>query len=314
LNSVFYHRYRGEEEQARAFEQEFLRFSADTGAGWALTAQLRWFSLLAYCLTSDFMALRYMNDKLESLVENDGLEGLTPFMFLGRGFTSLHQGRSQESETIFNGLLRMPLIQENIILKQIVLVGLSRAMLAHEAKKEAALVAGLAKSCALIPRAWWGSITVYVICQLAIIEGILQGPGRAIKLMNQFRLHANSNPLLLGSFHEARAVVAMLLGDAEEACRQWQLTEQWFSMTHNPTLLERAKALGKEIQGVPTPLHDKFWDERQEEINSQGPLSRLENGERLSQRKTVNISPSNLSTDRTVVALAPETLFFSGGD
>lgn len=244
LVRVLYHRLRGEEDLARAVESRVELSFVQLGSMWMFESQLPWISSFAYAITRDVLGLRRCIEKLDGLCKAGYDFG--PFLDIARGEYYRERGQLDAAHTALTRALAA-LREEELFRRQRTLTALADVLLAQGRPAEAQRLADQAVALSLGPDAV--HITWRIRCgRIAALALAAQGDVAAAaqridKLIDE--VARVQSPTMSGSLSEARARLALLLGDRESYARHLAETERWFRPTRNPALVARCERLAE---------------------------------------------------------------------
>jgi len=245
LGRVLYHRQRGEEDRARELEAEAQLLFVQIGSMWLWESQLKWFSALCFCATRDLPALKRSTHQLEQL-RAAGV-AVDPFLDLCRGTYVLERGQPQQARRIFSAVLGGAECQTNPLLRQATLNVLGQALLACGEVDQALAAAREGVSLGSDPRTSVIPLYVYNACNLALAESASGNhAGAALRLERMLRA-VDDNPLICGTLHEKRTIVALVAGDRAATAQHLELTDRWFRSSGNPALVARCEKIAAQV-------------------------------------------------------------------
>lgn len=232
---VVRHRYRGEEEKARALEVQMEPISIQLGA-WSLDLQRLLFAHPAYAMTHDVEGLKRSLDALERRVA-EGME-LSVRVAITRAEIHRERGEYDEALAILEPLLES-LDEDDHLFRQ---YGASAAAQTALEAYDYELAARLAQSCLddgadpavriLLP---------WLRCQrvLALAEDALgRSYDGAARLERAIAIAEEHDcPVLAGELHEARARIAFAMGDRLLFEVHRLKCGAWLRPTENPGLI-----------------------------------------------------------------------------
>lgn len=239
---LYFHRWRGEEEEALQIEAQVEVDFVKLGSMWILDSQRAWMSSMAYGLTRDVLGLRRSLEDLTRLV--DAGYRLEPFLELARGEYARERGELTASLSALQRGLSL-LEPEDSFRRFPLLAALAETHLAAQDLDRAAEVASQGFALASDPER--ASTPYRARCgrTLALVRAAraeLDEAGRSLESLLA-DVAGHDSPTLSGMLHEARARVALLANDriAYEAHRL--STDRCFRPTRNPALVARSDRL-----------------------------------------------------------------------
>jgi tetratricopeptide (TPR) repeat protein len=236
---VVYHRLRGEEELARAAEEELEPMLIQMGSEWQISSSLEIFSSLAYAFTRDVMGLRRLIQVLARRTEV-GIDR-SDYLALARGEYHRERGELEEAEEV----LREAAGTERYQVRVAVLAALAETLLARENFEEAMKVAQDCIDLSSAPKTLQFAYHMRaeaVFAQAMAHEGQVEEAAKRLDDAIKKSAHTGS-PALCGGLHEARARVASLAGDRLSYELHRIEVGKLFKPTRNPTLLARIDEL-----------------------------------------------------------------------
>lgn len=239
---IIYHRFRGEEEQARAIESDWdvLRFRA--GSMWGHESQQQWMSALAYGGTGDVLGLESKLDTVASLVEEG--YGLEAQLALAQAEHRRCRGEHEQAVPHFTRAYEA-LLQGDTFVRQIIFAAEAENWLALGELDRARATAERGVTLGRDPDS--GTLATRLRSERAWSLADAKA-GRLDEANTRLEralddAAALSSPVLSGSLHEAAAMVAVLADDPTRLHRHTVAAKQWFRGTKNPALVARAERL-----------------------------------------------------------------------
>jgi protein kinase-like protein/AAA ATPase-like protein len=242
MDRAFYHRLRGEEEQANTLLDDAESAYVQLGSAWIFESQLAWISSIAYGLNRDVLGLKNALVRLERLVRQ-GYD-LAVFVELARGEYLRERGDLEGSRSALGKALEGLRADD-----------LFRAQIAHGALAETELAAGDQDAAAASARR--GLLigadpgvrftAAYARCgrALALAEAGSGDAATAARRLDEL-IEASASrpsPSVSGALHEARARVALLAGDQPTYLHHARRADDLFRGTKNPALVARCERL-----------------------------------------------------------------------
>jgi tetratricopeptide (TPR) repeat protein len=239
---LFYHRFRGEEEQARAMEAKTELLFVQLGSMWLIQSQLPWVSGFAYAVTHDALGLKRCIEDLSRLCKAG--YRFEPFLEIARGEYYRERGRLDAAHAAISRALAM-LPEEELFRRQRALAALAEVLLSMgrfaDAKRTAEEAFALACDPEIVHVTWRMRCGRVVALALAANGEHAAAARRVDDLLREMD-HVQS-PSMSGALHETRAQIALLAGDRAAYERHLAETERWFRPTKNPALVARCERL-----------------------------------------------------------------------
>ena len=246
---ALFHRMRGEEVLAR--EHEALAESTFIGLGsaWILESQRVWASSLGHALGRDLLGLRRSIDAMVRLCD-EGYR-IEAHAELARGEYLRERGELEASLRAIDSAIALAPPEHGFI-EQAALSARAETLLAlgrpGEAIRAADACIALGADADTGRIAWrLRSARVRALAEAAL--GDQRGAAARLDALIEEARPIDS-PTLSGMLHEARARVALLLGDEQAYTTHRDATRRWFRGTRNPALVARADRL-VEAGGIP---------------------------------------------------------------
>jgi hypothetical protein len=240
LGRLLYHRARGEESKAQALEVEVKLLLVQMGSVWLWESLLCWVSALSYCGARDLTALKRSVAELEGWVAQ-GLR-LEPVVELCRGVYQYERGEVEAARRTFEELVAMPACRENLVFSLSasnayahVLNALGRPHEAHAATFHRD------------PEATIKPVEILAEANLAISRAMLGEVKRADRHLEELFSVARDSPIICGTLHEQRTLVALAMGEMDRVRHHLGETEYWFRITENPALVARYEKLAAKV-------------------------------------------------------------------
>jgi tetratricopeptide (TPR) repeat protein len=261
---LFYHRLRGEEEQARAIEARVELSFVQLGSMWIFESQLPWVSSFAYAITRDVMGLKRCIEKLDRLCKAG--YGFEVFLDIARGEYYRERGQLDAAHA---ALVRAigALSEEDLFRRQRALTAYAEVLLAQGRSVEAQRTAEEAFALALNPENV--HVTWRIRCGRVVALALAANGehGRAAQKLDELMRDVAfvKSPTMSGALHEARARLALLAGDRETYAHHLAEMERWFRPTRNAALVarcERLAAAGSGTSGAGADLGDESMTRR----------------------------------------------------
>jgi tetratricopeptide (TPR) repeat protein len=246
---LFYHRLRGEEEQARAIEARVELSFVQLGSMWIFESQLPWVSSFAYAITRDVMGLKRCIEKLDRLCKAG--YGFEVFLDIARGEYYRERGQLDAAHA---ALVRAigALSEEDLFRRQRALTAYAEVLLAQGRSVEAQRTAEEAFALALNPENV--HVTWRIRCGRVVALALAANGehGRAAQKLDELMRDVAfvKSPTMSGALHEARARLALLAGDRETYAHHLAEMERWFRPTRNAALVARCERLAAAGSGT----------------------------------------------------------------
>jgi tetratricopeptide (TPR) repeat protein len=242
LVRVFYHRLRGEEDLARAVERRVELSFVQLGSMWMFESQLPWVSSFAYAITRDVLGLKRCIEKLDALCKAG--YGFSPYLDIARGEYYRERGQLDAAHAALSRALAA-LPEEELFRRQRTLTALADVLLAQgrpaEAQRHADEAVALSLGADAVHITW--RIRCGRIAALALAaQGDHAGAARRLDQLLHDVARVRS-PTMSGALHEARARLALLMGDRDGYTHHLAETERCFRPTKNPALVARCDRL-----------------------------------------------------------------------
>ncbi|MEM7154280.1 MAG: AAA family ATPase [Myxococcota bacterium] len=241
MSRVYFHRLRGEEEQARGVQRDADLSVVQLGNAWTFESLRAWVSAFAHGLTGDVVGLRRAADELERL-DRAGLR-LGPFVAAAQAdLELLHDHPQPARESLAAALAELPPSQRlaRLVLRasqvaSLVALGCFREAIeaAERALEEAPAGTGP------------GAARVRVRCGLAVALARTDRFSQAHRELDALIVEVAEfdNPMLMGLVRETGAEIAAAGGDDQAQRRHAASAELLFASTGNPVLIARARRL-----------------------------------------------------------------------
>ena len=244
LVRIFYHRLRGEEDLARATESRVELAFVQLGSMWMFESQLPWVSSFAYAITKDVIGLRRCIEKLDRLCKAG--YAFEPFLDIARGEYYRERGQLDAAHAALSRALAA-LPEEELFRRQRTLTAFADVLLAQGRPAEAQQRAEEAVSLSTGPDAV--HVTWRIRCGLVAALAIAaQGdhPRAAQRIDALLRdVSFVQSPTMSGLLSEARARLALQMGDRKTYEHHLAETERLFRSTRNPALVARCERLAE---------------------------------------------------------------------
>lgn len=249
---TYYHMWRGESAAAQRTwakaELEFVRL----GALWQLYAIHHSSAAITHAYTDDMLGLRRCIEGLERQV-GAGL-GFGPYLQLARAEYARLRGEHDDALALIDEALELLPAGEGLprpwalAVRADVLLSAGRLDEARTACTEAIAYGN-------DPEHGQSSFRCRAERALAQVEAALGRAEAAAERLDRLIADARAvdNPFILGSAHEARAVLAHARGDGAEAHRHATEVERCFVPTRNPVLVARYERLLRTLGEGPEP-------------------------------------------------------------
>jgi hypothetical protein len=258
ISRLLYHRFRGEEEQARGIESATEVLFVQLGSVWLLESQLRWLSSLAYGMTRDVLGLKRSIDDLERQCEQ-GLK-VHHVAELARGEYQRERGHPEASmASLEQALARLP--AGDIFLGGQIRAAMAETAIAAGELERARALASEAERLADPAKGGLVPFRSRAIRALALAEATLGDVDGAARRLDNAITEAEpiGSPSVSGALHELRARISFMGGDVTAYEKHLRETERWYRPTRNPALvarLQRVANLRRPAVVSPYPLED----------------------------------------------------------
>ena len=246
---ALFHRIRGEEPLARDHESLAESTFIGLGSAWILESQRVWASSLGHALSRDLLGLRRSIDAMVRLCD-EGYR-LEAHAELARGEYLRERGELEASLRAIDSALELAPPERGFV-EQAALSARAETLLALGRPADAIRAADACMTLGGDPdrgRIAWRIRSARV---RALAEASLGDQRGAAARLDALIAEAQAigSPTLSGMLHEARARVALLLGDEEAYAKHRDATRRCFRGTRNPALVARADRL-VEAGGLP---------------------------------------------------------------
>ncbi|MBK8257229.1 MAG: protein kinase [Polyangiaceae bacterium] len=242
LVRLFYHRLRGEEDVAREIESRVELSFVQLGSMWIFESQLPWVSSFAYAITRDVLGLKRCIEKLDRLCKAG--YAFEPFLDIARGEYFRERGQLDAAHAALTRALSA-LPDEELFRRQRALTALAEVLLAQGRAAEAQSLADQAVALSLGPdtvHLTWRMRCGLIGALAVAAQGDLKtGAERLDRLLRD--VEPVASPTMTGSLSEARARVALLMGDRLGYETHLAQVDRCFRGTRNPALVARIERL-----------------------------------------------------------------------
>lgn len=249
---IVYHRFRGEEEQARAIESDWDVLRLRAGSMWGHESQQQWMSALAYGGTGDVLGLERKIDAIDDLIE-EGYE-LAAQQALARAEHRRCRGEHERAVAEFRRAYET-LPEGDTFVRQIIHAAEAENWLALGDLDRARTTAERGIVLGRDPDGGTLATRLRSERAFALADARAGRLAEATARLEQALRDAArlSSPVLSGGLHEAASGVAELAGDEPRARRHATEAKQWFRGTRNPSLVARAERLEARQHRPPDP-------------------------------------------------------------
>jgi tetratricopeptide (TPR) repeat protein len=249
---IAFHRGRGEESRAVAYEKEAEMLLVRLGSVWQMEAWLAVVSSFAYAMTRDVLGLKRAIEHLERLVA-EGYR-FEPALALARGEYRRESGDPAGALVEIERALELS--GEINLVRLPALAALAETHLELEHLAEARRIAAEALDAASDPEvgqtiARYRSVRALALAEAA--DGELEVASERLDAAIESASWIAS-PMMCGSLHEARARVAHLAHDRATARHHLARARDWFVPTGNPVLIAAAQRLAARIDEPATAV------------------------------------------------------------
>lgn len=247
---IIQHRMRGEEEVAAEIEArvelEFVRL----GSVWQVEAFMPVISSLAYGNTRDMLGLRRTIEEL-AVMCNDGFR-YDGFLALARGEYLRERG---DAAAALVELEPVAARDDHPMLQTHALCALAETLIVTGDHARAKEVAAKGVAVSSDPETHNYHTKIRAHRALALAEAALGEPAAAAARLDGLLddVTRRGSPMLTGGVHEARARIALAMGDTVAFHRHREGAEREFRATRNPVLIGRAERLAAAIDVARTP-------------------------------------------------------------
>jgi hypothetical protein len=242
MSRVFFHRLRGEESRATELERDAEVLFVQLGSVWVFESQLRWINAISYAFSRDVVGLKRMIPELERFVRAG--YHMQKFVEVTRAEYLRERGDYPGAKLAIEKALAL-IVPEDTLMKQFALAAAVEVHLAAgelERARERA-IEGLALAedpdVGLVPTKF------RLVRALALVEAALGDLDGGAKRLDEVLPAAteHANPVVVGSIHEARARIALRIGDRALFEHHRLACDDWFRRTDNPALVARSERL-----------------------------------------------------------------------